>query len=1259
MLRNNKTLRWVVGGAILLLVLVLAGPSNTFLSKSAAASVAATTGVTLDLAITSGSDDAWQNIPDGSMAVTGGGLLYRNDPGVSRHPAMRWVSDNFPPQGSTITAAYVTIRNAQGITSGIEGANLHFQNSASPPAFSGGAFNITSRPKTVGVFWNLFPFSGNSDAQSPSLVAPLQQIVDNFDPTALVLLIVPDNSKSGSAGQIRAFEGNPGSARLHIEWNNDPPPTVTSVAPNEGPIGANTPVTLTGTDFLTGATVTFGGAAATTVSVDDSNTITAVAPVGAAAVPVDIVVTNPDGRSGTLVAGFTYRLPPTATSVVSDVGPTAGTTPVTITGTDFVSGATVTFGGAAATQVLVDNSTTITALTPASAGGGPVDVVVTNPDTQSGTLVDGFTYADITGTAKVLVELIDPNEVKVILDELLKEATVELLQGGSVVDSAVTDTNGVYRFPEGLASVSPGTYTIRVNLRHDDPATSTPILRVNHGGDSFDDPAPDDFPVPVAAETASVTFTSSATTLADITFGNLNGSPLTADPSIPVARLDDLAAIYAHTMQALTFGRDILGVTHDLVLPIEVFAFRDTPVGIPVFYLTQTGGGDVHLAPVSSDMFLASNPPDPDDGPNPNRAMNREWHEMFHELMDDAPGVPPLPSGDQSHFGFANSKTTDSWREGWAEYWPLKLKEHLLDEGLIEIDPDPDPQNRVFPKSAAEVYEWEGLDVNMEDNHRVTQDQYGSLAEEFSVASLLWDLTDPVDQSEGDRVQVNLADLFGVIGETLFSDMLEVYDALVDRFVDNGPVLQSDLDLIFINHGFFTDNGNNVFEPNFPESEVVGPAANTVPLQLSFLTDPIPARPGRTNVPLIERANVLVSTVDQLGQPVQAGSVVAFVEYADFPQRNFQDSFDLAAFPSGLLPIYPPPEHITATVTLQFVTPDGEVSDTLVILNDEYAEAFAETTVDFVGLHQFDLGQPGVTTVLTYNQPPVADAGQDQTIQFAGQQVTLDGSGSDDPDGDELTFSWALTSGPAATIADPSAEVTAFTPTDLGASTFTLTVTDPSGASDSDTVVFTVDEVEVLVEKDSFLRNGARNRNEGANPLLSVKASGKHRSLVSFDLSSISPTSVTSATLEITISDNANNWGQTGGRPVDAHPLLVDFAEGDGMAMFLPNAEKTRGNGLGVTWKCAIDTEIANQNADCDPKWNGGDFGPATSPPVVHFNGLTGTVSWDVTQDLLAGSNAWLIKKREEGPSGHSKYLSSEGAEDAGDPSTGPRLILQ
>jgi hypothetical protein len=84
---------------------------------------------------------------------------------------------------------------------------------------------------------------------------------------------------------------------------------------------------------------------------------------------------------------------PTVTSCNPNDGAAAGGTPVTVGGTDFAAGATVTFDGASATSVVVVGPTSITCVTPA--GNGVVDVKVTNTDTGNGTLSGGFSYIGV------------------------------------------------------------------------------------------------------------------------------------------------------------------------------------------------------------------------------------------------------------------------------------------------------------------------------------------------------------------------------------------------------------------------------------------------------------------------------------------------------------------------------------------------------------------------------------------------------------------------------------------------------------------------------------------------------------------------------------------------------------------------------------------------------------------------------------------------------------------------------------------------
>ncbi len=181
--------------------------------------------------------------------------------------------------------------------------------------------------------------------------------------------------------------------RASSQGTGNPAPTVSSISPTSGTTAGGTAVTINGTGFLAGATVTIGGMAATGVTVASGTSITATTPVHSAGA-ADVVVKNTDGQSATLSGGFTYTTPnpaPTVNGISPTSGTTAGGTPVSISGTGFLAGATVTIGGTAATGVNVVNSTSITATTPAHSAGG-VNVTVTNTDDQSGTLTSGFTY---------------------------------------------------------------------------------------------------------------------------------------------------------------------------------------------------------------------------------------------------------------------------------------------------------------------------------------------------------------------------------------------------------------------------------------------------------------------------------------------------------------------------------------------------------------------------------------------------------------------------------------------------------------------------------------------------------------------------------------------------------------------------------------------------------------------------------------------------------------------------------------------------
>ncbi len=94
------------------------------------------------------------------------------------------------------------------------------------------------------------------------------------------------------------------------------------------------------------------------------------------------------------------------------------------------------------------------------------------------------------------------------------------------------------------------------------------------------------------------------------------------------------------------------------------------------------------------------------------------------------------------------------------------------------------------------------------------------------------------------------------------------------------------------------------------------------------------------------------------------------------------------------------------------------------------------------------------------NQPPVADAGADQTVADSDgdgvESVTLDGSGSSDADGNIVSYVWTQGATQIATGQNPAVNLS------TGTHSITLTVTDDDGASAVDTVTVAVNQASTL-----------------------------------------------------------------------------------------------------------------------------------------------------------------------------------------------------
>lgn len=175
-------------------------------------------------------------------------------------------------------------------------------------------------------------------------------------------------------------------------------PVVIRVDPPQGVAAGGYIAVIHGQSFASGAAVTFGGVAATNVQLITPETITAVVPAGQAGTTVAVKVANSANKVGTLADAFTYTAAPVGAIGVRTVSPGLGSleggTVITVTGEGFETGSVVTVGGVESPAVAVISPTVLTAVTPAGAEAGLVDVQVRRPDFSSATAYNAFAYYD-------------------------------------------------------------------------------------------------------------------------------------------------------------------------------------------------------------------------------------------------------------------------------------------------------------------------------------------------------------------------------------------------------------------------------------------------------------------------------------------------------------------------------------------------------------------------------------------------------------------------------------------------------------------------------------------------------------------------------------------------------------------------------------------------------------------------------------------------------------------------------------------------
>jgi hypothetical protein len=129
--------------------------------------------------------------------------------------------------------------------------------------------------------------------------------------------------------------------------------------------------------------------------------------------------------------------------------------------------------------------------------------------------------------------------------------------------------------------------------------------------------------------------------------------------------------------------------------------------------------------------------------------------------------------------------------------------------------------------------------------------------------------------------------------------------------------------------------------------------------------------------------------------------------------------------------------------------------------------------------------------VVGINEPPTAEANADKEETREGEEVTLDGEESTDPNGDPLTFLWKQTGGERVTILDTDKALVNFrVPDSLIEDTtleFLLTVLDKYGEIDTDTI-----SIEAIANSEPVADAGGNNKEAAVGEQVTLDGTDSH-----------------------------------------------------------------------------------------------------------------------------------------------------------------------
>lgn len=427
------------------------------------------------------------------------------------------ISDTFPTAGTQFMGTHITVHGSGFAPSGalavfIGGSPCANLNYISPtalecdtPSLSAGTYDVVVRNADSVETTQSVQFTYSTNA-APSFTAATPSTISQYATSPLTeITITGSNFLAGAqvyiggnmCGSVNVVDANtitctapigmsPGNQNINIlaadnqvafspagymTVTSDVAPTVSSATPTTMASGVATSISIFGTDFVSGASVTIGSYSCNSVSVVSSTAITCTAPGSIPVSTLPIVVTNPDGLESTQTLNFNISgdPAPTIASFLPIAIPPTGTAPattITINGSNFTSTPTVMIGSSyVCGGASVSNAgSTITCTAPGSIPVGTYSLEVINPDGE--TVTAGGTISVVNDSPPTVTSIFPtagaygvPTAIEINGSGFVSGATVQV---GGVTCTSVAYVNSTQLTCMTSGSLAIGGYNVEV-----------------------------------------------------------------------------------------------------------------------------------------------------------------------------------------------------------------------------------------------------------------------------------------------------------------------------------------------------------------------------------------------------------------------------------------------------------------------------------------------------------------------------------------------------------------------------------------------------------------------------------------------------------------------------------------------------------------------------------------------------------------------------------------------------------------------------